>query len=188
MRVLRIALDLDGVLADSIYVWLRIWNESRKDSLTLEDVRCWDFWKGLGITSSEFHRIFYRAWKNWRSIPPTEPNLTDKVALLEELGRVDIVTSRPRNTEEYVLKWLNMHGLGNRNVVFVKVGCKKSELGYEFYIDDSPLNAEEIASAGKYVALYDRPWNRLVRDNERIKRIMNLNEAYSFIKECMSRC
>ncbi|MEM2781996.1 MAG: hypothetical protein QXG45_04675, partial [Nitrososphaerota archaeon] len=58
----------------------------------------------------------------------------------------------------------------------------KSELDYDVYIDDSPINAEEIASAGKYVALYDRPWNRDVKDTDRIKRVTNLEGAYLFIK------
>ncbi|MEM3066324.1 MAG: hypothetical protein QXI81_03225 [Nitrososphaerota archaeon] len=184
---MKIALDLDGVLANSISVWLKIWNESRNDSLKLEDVKCWDFWKGLGITSNEFHRIFYKTWKNWQSIPPTEPDLLNKVALLKELGEVDIVTSRPKNTKAYVLKWLRKHELSDNNVVFVNIRSKKSELGYDFYIDDSPVNAEEIASAGKYVALYDRPWNRSVKESERIKRVMNLKEAHSFIKTYMLR-
>lgn len=177
---MKIALDLDGVLADSISEWLAIWNELKGSSLTLEDVKCWDFWKELGITSSEFHRIFYRAWKNWQLIQPTEPDLISKVAMLEELGKVDIVTSRPKNTRKYVLKWLEKFGLGGKNVVFVT--SNKSELDYDVYIDDSPINAEEIAAAGKYVALYDRPWNRHVKDTDRIKRIMNLNEAYLFIR------
>jgi len=64
--------------------------------------------------------------------------------------------------------------------VFVK--SNKSELDYDVYIDDSPVNAEEIASAGKHVALYDRPWNKYVKDTDRIKRVMNLEEAYLFIK------
>ncbi|MEM1991939.1 MAG: hypothetical protein QXY58_04825 [Nitrososphaerota archaeon] len=177
---MKIALDLDGVLADSISVWLMIWNASKGSSLALEDVKCWDFWKELGITSGEFHRIFYKAWKNWKLIQPTEPNLVSKVIMLEELGRVDIVTSRPKNTRTYVLKWLERHGLGNKNIVFVK--SNKSELDYDVYIDDSPINAEEIASAGKYVALYDRPWNRDVKDTDRIKRVTNLEGAYLFIK------
>ncbi len=178
--MLKIAVDLDGVLADSISMWLAIWNASKGSSLTLKDVKCWDFWKELGITSSEFHRIFYKAWKNWQLIQPTELDLISKVTMLEELGRVDIVTSRPKNTRAYVLKWLEKHGLGNKSVVFVK--SNKSELDYEVYIDDSPVNAEEIASAGKYVALYDRPWNRHMIDTYRIKRVMNLEEAYLFIK------
>ncbi|MCL7387994.1 MAG: hypothetical protein LZ170_05375 [Thaumarchaeota archaeon] len=178
--MLKIALDLDGVLADSISVWLAIWNALKGSSLKLEDVKSWDFWKELGITSGEFHRIFYKTWKNWQLIPPTEPDLVSKVSMLEELGKVDIVTSRPKNTREYVLKWLERHGLGKKNILFVK--SNKSELDYDVYIDDSPVNAEEIASVGKYVALYDRPWNKCVKNTDRIKRVMNLEEAYSFIK------
>lgn len=183
--VLKIALDLDGVLADSISVWLAIWNASKGSSLKLEDVKCWDFWKELGITSSEFHRIFYEAWKNWKSIQPTEPNIVHKVIMLEELGKVDIVTSRPKNTRLYVLKWLEKHGLGNKDVVFVK--SDKSKLDYDVYIDDSPINAEEAASAGKYVALYDRPWNRHVKETDKIRRVINLDDAYLFIKTSVLR-
>lgn len=182
---MRIALDLDGVLADSISVWVRVWNSFGRKQISVDDIIEWDFWKTLGITEKEFHRIFYIAWKNWHLIPPSEHDITYKVSLLESLGKVDIVSARPRNTVKFVMLWLERHGLGDKKLVLLGPGAKKHELGYDFYIDDSPINAVEIASSNKYVLLYDRPWNRSLRDGERLRRVKSLTEAYEFIRSVL---
>ena len=93
--MLRIALDVDGVLADTMKLWLRLWNRRSSQSLSYEELVEWDFWKRLGISGEEFMELMKEAWRMWRELPPTEPNLSEKVSRLRSLGRVDIVTARP---------------------------------------------------------------------------------------------
>jgi uncharacterized HAD superfamily protein len=172
---MRIALDLDGVLADTIKVWLRIWNEERFPKLTYESIDTWDFWRKLGIPESEFAGVFARAWRMWEEIPPLEEGLAEKVRRLSELGRVDVVTGRPVEERERVVLWLRKHGIGYERLV---VGATdKIRLGYEVYIDDSPIVATQGASSGRLVLLRDQPWNREVRSNYYVRRIRGLEEA-----------
>ncbi|MCS7117310.1 MAG: hypothetical protein NZ957_00790 [Thaumarchaeota archaeon] len=177
--MMRIALDLDGVLAGTMYVWLRIWNAERLPLLTYESIDEWDFWRRLGITEREFSEIFSRAWSRWREVPPAEEGLREKVRRLSEIGTVDVVTGRPREDGRHIRSWLELHGIEYRALV-ISVS-KKAELGYDVYIDDSPRLAEELAGRKGLLLLRDQPWNRSVPDNSRVRRIRGLHDAVAVL-------
>jgi hypothetical protein len=53
----------------------------------------------------------------------------------------------------------------------------KVRLGYDVYIDDSPIVAIQGSSSGRLVLLRDQPWNREIRSNYYVRRIGGLEEA-----------
>jgi len=72
---LKIALDVDGVLADVIESWL-IYSNKIRPSISKDDITNWDFWKKFKINRHDFYEELTSCWKNWNSIPPTEDNLS----------------------------------------------------------------------------------------------------------------
>ena len=42
---LKIAVDLDGVLAEAMIGWCELYNDRHGQSLILEDIRAWEVWK-----------------------------------------------------------------------------------------------------------------------------------------------
>ncbi|MCX8187819.1 MAG: hypothetical protein N3F65_04330 [Nitrososphaeria archaeon] len=182
MKLIRIAVDLDGVLADSIRLWIKLWNKRTGQSLTYNEIVEWDFWQKLGLSENEFMRILNEVWRMWKIIPPTEPNIGEKVAKISSLGKIDIVTARPRGTEQYVLKWLEMHKIPYSEYVWVRSGKMKPKLGYEVFIDDSPLIVDKCVFYRRKLLLYDRPWNRGIEENIYVRRIKTLNEAYEVLR------
>src|SRR3989304_8541314 len=91
---MKIALDVDSVLADVIVTWLDVYREFSGRSLKKAEVNTWNFWKTLGLTRKQFEDIFTEAWVRWERIPPTENNLAGTVKRLRRLHTVDIVTGR----------------------------------------------------------------------------------------------
>ncbi len=182
VRRMRIALDLDGVLANTMSMWVRLWRERTGREIRLEDFDEWSSWKYLGITEREFMEIMNEAWRRWRYLPPTEENISEKVSKLRTLGRVDIVTARPRETEEYAIRWLEHQGIEYDEYVWIRDGRSKLSLDYHVFIDDSPLMAEDAAHARKLVLLYDQPWNRSFRENYYVRRVRGLEEAYTILR------
>ena len=182
VRRMRIALDLDGVLADTMSMWVRVWKEKTGQEVRLEDFDEWSSWKYLGITEREFMKIMNEAWKRWRYLPPTEDNLSRKVSKLRSLGKVDIVTARPRETEEYAIRWLELHGIEYDDYVWIRDGRSKLSLDYHVFIDDSPIMAGDAAQARKLVLLYDQPWNRSFEENSFVRRVKGLEEAYEILR------
>ena len=137
---MKIALDVDGVLADVIKSWLNYSNTIRPKISKL-DITDWDFWKKFQINRYDFYAELNSCWKNWNLIPPTEENLSSVTKDLSNLCQVDIVTARASSTDSFVKNWLNHHNISYDNYVSVVDGPMKANLDYDIFIYDSLLNA-----------------------------------------------
>ncbi len=177
---MKIALDVDGVLADVIKPWLAYSNTIRQ-KISKHDITDWDFWKRFQISRYDFYTELNLCWKNWISIPPTEDNLSALTKNLSNLGQVDIVTARENTTNSFVKNWLNHHDISYDNYVSVIDGPMKADLDYDVFIDDSPLNAQKFLQNKKRLILYSQPWNHHINENK-VHRISNLSEAIEKIK------
>lgn len=174
----RIALDVDGVLADVMQAWLRMTNPGRLGPLSKSDMTDWDFWSRYGVKKRDFYTQLDACWNEWGSLPPTEPDLARATEGLSRIGAVDIVTARSTATNRHVRMWLKLHNVSYRRYVHVAAGHMKADLDYDVFIDDSPVNAEAFLRNGKRVILYTQPWNTAVADSPpRLVRVSSLRQA-----------
>ena len=172
---MKIALDVDGVLADVIQSWLN-YNNSIRQEISKQEISEWDFWKKFKINRYDFYTELSSCWENWMSVPPTETNLSLTTKNLSKIGQVDIVTARERSTDSFVKNWLNHYDISYDNYVSVIDGPMKANLDYDVFIDDSPLNALKIIEQKKKIILYSQPWNQHILEDQ-IHRVSNLSEA-----------
>ena len=186
MRSLRIALDIDGVLADTMRIWLKLCNDRFDMNLTYDQIDRWNFWRDKGMEEIDMETLFNDAWEDWKTLPPTENNLSRKVELLHELGIVDIVTARNSMTIANVTKWLDKEKIRRNSVVVVEPDQTKGHLDYDVFIDDSPLNLLDIADKGKFALCYDQPWNRNISQRENLLRIRGLSDACARIRSLLN--
>ena len=103
---MKIALDVDGVLADVILSWINH-NNSIRPHISKNQVTDWEFWKKFDINPFDFYSELSSCWKNWKSIPTTEKNLSDITKNLSKLGEVDIVTARTPSTSNAIFIIIN---------------------------------------------------------------------------------
>ncbi len=177
---MKIALDVDGVLADIIFVWLDEYNKTHKKSVTKDDIMQWDFWKELGYDKYMFYEDLSNCWSRWIEVPLMEQGIANSVEKLHSVGIVDIVTARDTASTKYVKQWLAHNEIKYNDYVAVMRGRDKADLDYDVFIDDSPHNVVRIASKGKNALLYDQPWNKSITDSK-IVRIKKLEEAVNVI-------
>ena len=177
---MKIALDVDGVLADVIVSWIN-YSNSIRPAISKHEITDWEFWKKFEINPFDFYSELSSCWKNWNTIPPTENNLSSVTKSLSSFGQVDIVTARERSTDSFVKSWLNHHDITYDNYVSVIDGPMKADLDYDVFIDDSPLNAEKFLKNNKRVILYSQPWNQHISDTK-IHRVSNLLQTVEQIK------
>ena len=84
---MKIALDVDGVLADVIESWLD-YSKKIRPEISKQDITDWDFWKKFKIDRFDFYQELSLCWKNWNSIPPTEGNLAFTTKNLSKFGQI----------------------------------------------------------------------------------------------------
>lgn len=181
---LRIAVDLDGVLAESMLVWCERANKEFGTNLKFEDLDTWSSWKKFAISKDDFYRILDESWEDWKQVPPTEPGLASKVARIASFGDVDLVTGRSRNTEDAARSWVENQRIRYRHFVRVAGWRDKPVLNYDVYIDDAPDLMELISHApGSWAILYDRPWNRNVPAMPKIFRTEGWNQIPSLLEK-----
>lgn len=170
--MLSIAVDLDGVLANTTLPFCDIINKRHSKHFTPSSFTRWKAWEVANIPKQEFFRALDEAWFNWRSIPPTEEDIGLKVRHLQELGRVDIVTGRSPDTVVPAQSWLKQHEVPFRSFVRTMGTLEKAELPYDIFIDDSPeLMAGIATTPKKHGIMYTQPWNQNEPKMPRITRV-----------------
>lgn len=188
LRRPRIAVDLDGVLAETMEAWCRIANERFGTRIRLDDLDTWTSWRKIGIAKDQFFEILDETWDTWEDIPPTEPNLAVKVAKVEKLGSLDIVTGRSRQTVEHAKDWLAHHKITYERFVRVRGWRDKVFLNYDVYIDDAPelmpLISRNPVMRG---ILYGRPWNKDVHDMPGVFKVESWEEIPGVLKQITKR-
>lgn len=180
---MRIAVDVDGVLADLAGMLLKIIHEDTGVELGRDFIDEWEFWYKLSMTRQQFLQMLVRAWSRWDEIGLVEDDAADDVEQLATLGEVDILTQRPAETVENVKRWLRHHGIKYRAFTWVPLKSSKTLFRYDAYIDDSPRLAEQLKGKDRLLLLYDQPWNRKIQKSGNIVRVTSLDEAYRFLSE-----
>ena len=181
---LRIAVDLDGVLAESMLVWCERANKEFGTRLKMKDIDSWSWWKRLPITKDDFYRILDESWNEWQAIPPTEPEIAEKVARIEKFGDLDIVTGRSRRTVEAAISWVDSQKIRYERFVRVLGWRDKILLDYDVYIDDAPDLMPLISrSPTAWGILYERPWNKNVGDMPKVLKAKSWRQAPALLKK-----
>ncbi|MEM0349498.1 MAG: hypothetical protein QXD24_04885 [Candidatus Caldarchaeum sp.] len=180
---MKIALDVDGVLADLAGMIIKLYEEDTGRRLSRDMITEWEFWVKLSMTRQEFIELITRSWRRWTELMPIEDDVAEDVEKLNMVGEVDILTQRPAETIEYVKQWLKHHGINYRRFIWVPLKASKASFVYDVYIDDSPHLAEKLANTQRMVLLYDQNWNKKVKPAPNIKRIASLDEACQILGE-----
>ena len=180
---LKIAVDLDGVLAESMLVWCERANKEFGTRLKMEDLDSWSWWKRSPISKDDFYRILDESWDEWLEIPPTEPEIAEKVARIEKFGDVDIVTGRSKRTVEAARSWVSNQKVRYRRFVRVLGWRDKVFLDYDVYVDDAPDLMPLISRSPRaWAVLYERPWNRSVVDMPKVLKAKSWRQVPALLK------
>lgn len=147
--------DVDGVCADLMVEWLRLYNLGYNDDLTLEEITDWSIHKftvpECGVKMYEYI-IRPDIYNNVYPIPGAQ----EGVARLKEKYRVVFVTS---GLQPAKIEWLSKWGFIESNWRFSKdfvIASDKSLIKGDFLIDDAAHNCEHFPGLS---ICFDSPWN-----------------------------
>lgn len=166
---LRVAVDLDGVLADTMVTFCKILNQRHSTHFTVNSFVQWNAWRIAHITKDEFFRTLDKAWFEWKNIPPVKENIGEEVGRIRGFGHIDIVTGRSQETVQAAKAWLEKYKVPYETFVRTAGTKAKAKLNYDVFIDDSAeLMALIASSLDRWGILYRQPWNRNTTDMRRI--------------------
>ncbi len=177
---MKIALDFDSVLSDTMVRWVHNYNNRYETSFSKKHVTKWAFWSDFNIDRNEAFTIFEETWEQWEHLPPTEEQLSEKTEKLNKIGQVDIVSNVSSSHIDFVKKWLEKQKIHYND--FVNSCNDKEKLEYDYFIDDSPSLAHKLNELQKSCLLYHQQWNVEIQ-GKHIINISNLNQALDKIKD-----
>lgn len=166
---MRIAIDIDEVLADLFRDFLSYYNDLEGTSFRWEDFGEYDWWISFGISKDDLFSLFDDYMLSHPSIATVDGAKAGIKYLKDKNHELVVVTSRPKHLEKPTLDWLNVHfGDSFDKVVFGGSYSSKSfskgdvcvEEGCEFLIEDQIRYAEDSAKKGVNVVLFNKPWNQ----------------------------
>ncbi|MBI2040709.1 MAG: hypothetical protein HYT16_01280 [DPANN group archaeon] len=174
---IKVAVDVDGVLADLHQRFLHMLNKDHKTGYMLEDIVDWNVWEvlplfkahgekwGVSAAKSLCWRYFDLAWLTPRKMRPVRGAVETMQYLLSNKDiEVHIVTARQLKTAGNMIDWLDYVGIHAPTVTILDAHTPhtdKAELGFHTYIDDSPRLATAMANhPGSTLLLFDAPYNQ----------------------------
>lgn len=168
---MRIAVDIDGVLADQVSLILSDFNRKYGYSYSKEDIIKWDSCIGYSRIDLEIEKSLLNP-EYVLSMPIVE-YAYDAMSELSKNYTIIIATSRPRATEKETLKWLSINFNFNE---FENTRDKgKKFLNADILIDDNLTNLQEFATNSGIGILLEQPWNK---DYSEIIDLVNCHKVY----------
>lgn len=177
----RIYVDVDDVLSETTRALVRLVEQLFGRRVRFEDVVSFHLGRSFGLTSAEYERLMEAAHRP--ELLETLDPVPGAVAALEGLAargcRVAVVTGRPASSNPASLRWLERHRIPYSSFdsldKYARHGPEEAnghsltlkrlfELDLALAIEDSLEMAALLAQRSRArVILFDRPWNRDVR-------------------------
>jgi 5'(3')-deoxyribonucleotidase len=132
---IRIGVDLDNILNNLNSEWINTYNKLNNDSLTIEDIKSWDFHKYTKNGKEIYTYLNNDLFAKLRPLPHSI-EATKNIMNHHELF---VVTASYPNTIETKMNWLHEYfpHIPYDNVII----CQRKDLvDVDLLIDDSPIN------------------------------------------------
>jgi uncharacterized HAD superfamily protein len=184
---MKIGIDIDDVLADSLPHYTRAFNQRFGLQIDLSDAAWRIFDRFPRISHQEADDFFSELIEaGFFSSRPLLPGAKEAVESLAKEGhRLFIITGRAPQDEAVTKSWLGGVGLLPRFDAVIhkarepvdrhKSGAA-SELELDIFIEDELAVATAVAEAAIPVLLFDRPWNQGVLPGN-VRRVRSWTEA-----------
>ena len=190
---MKIAVDINGVLFSVIDKFIDLFNDKHQTDYTKKDVDNWEFYYDWDVSEREFFELFYEAYENIMDIPFIDENASKYMKKLNQIHDVRILSAGNPQYRPQIVKKLNFHdvkeGEQYRELIIIKERPWDLKLTHDFdlYVDDNPNLVEPIKKkSGRYLLLFDQPWNQDSMCEKNVIRVHDWNEAYTTIRKLFS--
>ena len=178
---MRIAFDIDNVLADTISKWCEEMNTSYGLKIKKKDIKNHKIAGSVDLNPKLIYKKLDQIWENWKKLPMTEDDISGFINELKDKNIIIyVVTCRPLRSIKYVKNWLTFNEINYDE--FYPLGPYKSKavIDSEYLVDDAPEHIKSFISKGEKAFIYDQPWNKHIV-KEGVYRIESIKEISDYI-------
>jgi 5'(3')-deoxyribonucleotidase len=177
---MRLAIDIDDVLADFQKEFLKFYNKKDGTKLHFDDVYTYDYTELTNKPWSYIKNLIFEFYDSFEFA--NLGMVKDSLSGVTKLGNdheLYIITARPKSTEAVTVNWLDKkYGDIFEDVLLIdKVNnpnVRKSDfcrdLKINAIVEDSPKEVQNYIRGDVFIHLLDKPWNRSIKDVEGMKR------------------
>ena len=163
-----LAFDIDGVVADTMAVFVRLAHERYGlTHLSQQDMLCYNLYECLGLGKKIIDDLIGLTLddRHTMQIPPV-PGAPEALMELAVVAPLRFITARVRS--ESITQWLFtvLPGVPRERITVTASGAPETKLdilsGLEirYFVDDRIETCRHIKEAGIEPFLFDQPWNR----------------------------
>ncbi|HVY01758.1 MAG TPA: hypothetical protein VHA12_03270 [Candidatus Nanoarchaeia archaeon] len=193
--VLNAGYDIDDTKIDFIGPFVEFAGEKLGKKIPYSSFFDYDVGRALGVPREKAQELldsFYAEY--FHRLTPVDGAL-DALRYISRFSRAWDLTARPVEHRDVTIKSIDTHfvsqGIPIENIYFcfhhnAGHGNKRkhehaTELGLDFFVEDSPQNAVEIAGKGIPVFLLRRPWNTSVQPKENLTVCDNWQQVVELV-------
>jgi uncharacterized HAD superfamily protein len=159
---MKIAVDIDGVLGDTLKVTVDYLDKIYDIKIKEEDITQYDFHELIEMDEEEYKKMFL----NYR-LYLTEPIVFGSVEGMNELKKrgneITLITSRDASLQDVTLNWLKKNKFPFDRIIFSGNKPKKeiAEIyGFDVFIEDCYETCLDLKSVVPTVIILDAPYNK----------------------------
>lgn len=182
---MRIGVDIDGVLADSMSQWVKELNSYFKKDKSLHQIQLQEICHIYDITEEELIGFLYERGRLLMTSPQPLTGASYYLNQLKKKHEIFIITARNEKYGRETRDWLNKNNLPYDELLLLgshdkREACLNKEL--DVMIEDTYRISIEISEVGVPVLLMDAPYNQGDLP-ERVYRVHSWQEIYRTITD-----
>lgn len=170
----RLAFDIDGVVADTMAVFVRLARERYgMTQLTQEDLSCYELHECLDVDREILNELICLTLDDEHTLQvPPMPGAPEVLTSLARHGPLRFVTARI--WPESITQWLHqtLPDVPAEQIQVIATGAPEAkrqvlhDMNIRFFVEDRLETCRQLARNGIQPLLFDQPWNRLPSDDE----------------------
>ncbi len=160
---MRIGVDIDGVLANSLPLWVTELNKFFNKNKQLEEIHLYDIHKTYGVSFNELKLFLKSKGRFLMSEPAPITGSSYYLSKLKQHHEICIITARDNRYYQETYDWLKKNNLPYDELMLLGSHEKMEfclEKDLKVLVEDTLEIGIKVSAAGIPVLLMDAPYNR----------------------------
>lgn len=185
----RIAFDIDGVVADTMSLFVRLAHERfGLTHLTKDHISCYDLRKCLDMEPEVLKELICLTLDDEHTLQvPPMPGAAAVLTHLAAQGPLRFVTARI--WPESITQWLHntLSDVPADSIQVIATGAPEAklailaEMGIRYFVEDRLETCHHLAQNGLQPLLFDQPWNRTEDPSGNFPRIRSWEQLRQWV-------